>query len=114
MTNFSEVINKIKSNYFDLLQKFKQQGEAIVDFELKISENEVEILRLKNELVTIQERLNEVEAERNRIQEQNSAQLAEITELNEALKNTQNVENIHVEEIVREIDDCINLIKNTL
>lgn len=120
ISNYLEIIHQIKQRFFDL----KEQ--------MNISQNELSQLREEN--ISKNQRITELESEKTILEQQQltiqtqhnevvTNYQQQIAELNAQIENFNSMESApvvtgrnddEIKEIVREIDDCIELIKSGL
>lgn len=111
MSDFSIVIEKIKSKYFDLLALNKAQKEELTLINSELQEKNIRIKALEEEVFNLQAQLK-------KIQEENITIIDSFKQkehaLNEEIKLLSKSNQVDFKGIVREIDECINLVKNNL
>lgn len=111
MSDFSNVIEKIRSKYFELLANNKKQQQDCLLLESKIQELETIQSDLKNELLNLENQLKTSQEDNLRLQ--NSFQ-TEKEMWKEQMSNLEKSNEVDFKGIVREIDECIHLVKNNL
>lgn len=111
MSEITEVIEKVRAKYFELLD-FKsglENKNAFLQQQLQEKEEAIELLRKQKDSME-----GQIEVLREDNLKNQEVLKEQIVSLQEQLRTLGSVETTNVEEIVREIDDCINLIKNNL
>lgn len=111
MTNFSEVITEIKKKYFQLVDKNHQLTTSVskLQEELQQKNNEIQQLVMENQSLKTQVETSHEFNET--IQDELNVQ---IKQLKEQIEQSGGTTPVDVSSIVKEIDDCINLVKNNL
>lgn len=110
--NYSDIINQVKQRYFELYAKSQQAKASALMLEEKLQSKSDELEQLKNTNKSLNEQL---EFYKNELQTAQSTFQAELDNLKIQLENNNdNTKQIDVSGIVREIDDCIILVKNSL
>lgn len=109
--NYSDIINQIKQRYFDLFAEHQQAKAFALTLEEKLQSKNDDFEQLKSTNETLNEQL---EFYKNELQTAKNTFQAELDNLKIQLENNNNEKQIDVSSIVREIDDCIVLVKNSL
>lgn len=111
MSEITEVIEKIRAKYFELLDSNSDQEKKIAFLQQQLQEREEAKELLLQQKDSLEGQIEVLREDNFRNQEVLKEQIAS---LQEQLRTLDSVGTTNVEEIVREIDDCINLIKNNL
>jgi|GEM_PF-4898725 len=111
MSEITEVIEKIRAKYFELLDFNSGQEKKIAFLQQQLQEKEEAEELLQRQKDSLEGQIEVLREDNFKNQEVLKEQ---IVSLQEQLRTLGSVETTNVEEIVREIDDCINLIKNNL
>jgi DNA repair exonuclease SbcCD ATPase subunit len=111
MSDLSVVIEKIKNKYFDLLEFNKQQAQNVFAFESELQQKNNDLIKLESELTNLKSQLFVAQEENARLVETlNQAK----REFDSQIENISKSNQVDFKGIVREIDECINLVKNNL
>ena len=111
MTDFSKVIGEIKEKYFKLVNKNHQLATSVSMLQEELQEKNNEIQQLEMESQSLKTKVEESHTLNETVQNELNVQ---IKQLKEQIEQSSDATQVDVSSIVREIDDCINLVKSNL